>query len=137
MSNWLRAKVSTEIKNPHRDLFEKALDDMGYMPDYSQKKVHGAYDYEEAEPVDCVLRDKKTGNLMTIGFNFKKHNDEIVLSVTGDFFCIGFNGEQFMRKLGMYYNHEKSREWLEEQGYTIEDVEEKEHEIVMVGRLAA
>lgn len=138
MSNWLRAQVSTEIKNPRRDLFEKALDDMGYRPDYSEKTVHGAYSYETSEPVDCVLRDKKTNELATIGFSFSKNVEgEIVLSVSGDFYHTRFSGNEFMKKLGMFYNHEKSREWLEEQGYTIEDVEVKDHEIVMVGRMAA
>ena len=138
MSNWLRARISTEIKNPRRDLFEKALDDMGYRPDYNEKVVHGAYSFESTEDVDCVLRDKDSGDLMTVGFSFHENKDrEIVLSVSGDFFNMQFSGEQFMKKLGMYYNHEKSREWLEEQGYTIEEVEEKEHEIIMVGRMAA
>ena len=115
MSNWLRARISTEIKNPRRDLFEKALDDMGYRPDYNEKVVHGAYSFESTEDVDCVLRDKDSGDLMTVGFSFHENKDrEIVLSVSGDFFNMQFSGEQFMKKLGMYYNHEKSREWLEE-----------------------
>ena len=138
MSNWLRAQVSTEIRNPRRDLFDKALDDMGYMPDYKEKTVHGAYSFESSEPVDCVLREKETGRLTTIGFSFSKNEkNEVVLSVTGDFYRSHFSGEEFMKKLGMFYNHEKSREWLEEQGYTIEDIEVKEHEVVMVGRMAA
>ena len=138
MSNWLRARVSTEIKNPRRDLFEKALDDMGYVPDYTQKVVHGAYSSETAEGVDCVLREKNTGRITTIGFNFRTDNKgETVLAVTGDFWRSRYDGEGFMKQLGMFYNHEKSREWLEENGYTIEDVEVKEHEVVMIGRMAA
>ena len=138
MSNWLKAMVSTEIKNPRRDLFDKALDDMGYVPDYSKKTVHGAYSFESSEPVDCVLCEKETGRVTTIGFNFtKQQNGEYVVSVTGDFYRSRFSGEEFMKRLDMFYNHEKSRETLEEQGYTIEDVEVREHEIVMVGRMAA
>jgi hypothetical protein len=138
MSNWLRAQVSTEIKNPRRDLFEKALNDMGYVLDDSEKVVHGAYSYEASEKVDCVLREKKTNRLATIGFSFSKNAaNEIVLSVSGDFYHCDFSGEDFMKRLGMHYNYEKSREWLEEQGYTIEDTQVKDHEIVCIGRLAA
>jgi len=137
MSNWLRAQVSTEIKNPSRDLFDKALDDMGFVPDYSEKTVHGAYSFEASEPVDCVLRDKNSNALTTIGFTFNKVGEEIVLSVSGDFYNLRYSGQEFMKKLGMFYNHENARAHLEEQGYTIEEVEVKEHEIVMVGRMAA
>ena len=138
MSNWLRARVSTEIKNPRRDLFEKALDDMGYYPDYKEKVVHGAYSAERTENVDCVLRDKATGNITTIGFSFTKApNNEVVLSVSGDFFHTSFSGEQFMKRLGMFYRFEHGKEVLEEQGYTIEDTEIRDHEIVLVGRMAA
>lgn len=138
MSNWLRAQVSTEIKNPRRDLFDKALDDMGFVPDYTKKVVHGAYSHERTENVDCVLMEKGTGKETTIGFSFNKTpKGEIVLSVSGDFFYSNYSGEQFMKRLGMFYNHEKSKEALEAQGYTIEDIEVKEHEIVMVGRMAA
>lgn len=138
MSNWLRAHVSTEIKNARRDLFEKALDNMGYKPDYKEKVVHGAYSFEASEKVDCVLRDKN-GNLTTIGFSFKQGpKGEVMLSVSGDFFKCNFSGKEFMKKLGMQYNFELSKETLEEMGYNIESVEQKEHEIVFVGyRMAA
>ena len=138
MSNWLRARVATEIKNPRYDLFEKALDDMGYVPDRNEKVVHGAFSFESSEEVDCVLREKNTNRITTIGFNFTPNEKgEIMLSVTGDFWNSRYDGDTFMKQFAMFYNHEKSREWLEEQGYTIEDVEVKEHEVVMVGRMAA
>lgn len=138
MSNWLRAQISTEIKNPKRDLFEQALDNMGYKPDYNEKTVHGAYSFESSEPVDCVLRNKDTNELSTIGFSFKKNPEgEIVLSVSGDFWRCRFDGDTFMKQLGMQYNYEKTKESLEEQGYVIEDTEVREHEIVFVGRMAA
>lgn len=138
MSNWLRAQVSTEIKNARRDLFEKALANMGYKPDYSEKTVHGAYSYEASEKVDCVLRDKD-GKLTTIGFSFDQGpKGEVMLKVSGDFFNCGFSGNTFMKRLGMQYNFEMSKECMEEMGYNIESVENKEHEIVFVGyRMAA
>ena len=138
MSNWLRAQISTEIKNPRRDLFDQALEDMGFVPDYSKKTVHGSFSYESTEPVNCVLLDKETNEETTIGFGFKElSNGEIQLSVSGDFFGLEYDGRQFMKKLAMYYNYELTKENLEEQGYTIEDTEVKEHEIVFVGRMAA
>ena len=138
MSNWLRAQVSTEIKNPRRDLFEKALSDMGYVPDYKEKVVHGAYSFEASEKVDCVLREKNTNRITTIGFSFAKNEqNEIVLSVSGDFYNSRYDGREFMRQLGMHYNYEKSREWLEDNGYVIEDTQVKEHEIICIGRMAA
>lgn len=43
-----------------------------------------------------------------------------------------------MKRLGMQYNFEMSKECMEEMGYNIESVENKEHEIVFVGyRMAA
>ena len=138
MSNWLRAQISTEIKNPRRDLFDRALDDMGFIPDYSLKTVHGSFSFESTESVDCVLRDKRTNQESTIGFSFKEMPDgEVQLSISGDFYHMAYDGRQFLKKLGMHYNYELTKESLEEQGYTIEDTEVKEHEIVFVGRMAA
>lgn len=138
MSNWLRAQVSTEIKNPKRNLFEKALDNMGYKPDYTMKEVHGSFSYESSEPVDCVLCDKENGTPSTIGFSFKRTPDnQIQLLVSGDFWSSHFTPTTFMKQLGMQYNYEMAKEHLEEQGYVIEDTEVREHEIVFVGRMAA
>lgn len=133
MSNWLRAKVSTEIKNPTPHLFAKACENMGYVPDYSLKEVHGAYDGERTEPVSCVLRRKSDNSITTIGFTFAKKNDQWILSVSGDFYRSQYSGEQFMRHLGMQYKYEMLKESMEEQGYTIEDVEQKENEVVFIG----
>lgn len=137
MSNWLRAQISTEIKNPKRDLFDAALEDMGYKPDYSRKTVHGAYSFEATESVDCVLLDKN-GQETTIGFSFKPGPEgQVQLSISGDFYNTPFSGQEFMKKLGMFYNYEMAKESLEEQGYTVEDTEVRAHEIVFVGRMAA
>lgn len=134
MSNWLRAKISTEIKNPKRSLFEKALDNMGYKPDYSLKTVHGAYSYETAEKVDCVLRNKVTNEEQTIGFSFKHNKEgETVLSVSGDFFRCGFSGETFMKRLGLQYNYENTKAIMEERGFVIEETTQENNQIVMVG----
>lgn len=134
MSNWLRAKVSTTIKDPKRSLFEKALDNMGYKPDYSEKVVHGAYSSEATEKVDCVLRSKATNDLMTIGFSFRKNDEgEVELAVSGDFFRMQFSGEQFMKKLGLQYNYERMKVALEDQGFTVEETKEENDQIVMVG----
>ena len=134
MSNWLRAKVSTTIKNPKRSLFEKALDNMGYKPDYSLKEVHGAYSSESSQPVDCVLREKGTDKVTTIGFSFDKNKEgETVLSVSGDFYRCGFSGETFMKKLGLQYNFEHTKAVMEERGFTIEETTQENNQIVMVG----
>ena len=134
MSNWLRAKVSTTIKNPKRSLFEKALDNMGYKPDYSEKVVHGAYSSEATEKVDCVLRDKSGNHLTTIGFKFDRNKEgETVLSVSGDFFRCSFSGEEFMKRLGLQYNYEHTKAVMEERGFTIEDTTQENDQIVMIG----
>jgi len=139
MSNWLRARVSTQIKNPKRSLFDKACEEMGYKPDYTVKEVHGAYSFDESRPVDCVLRSLATGKVTTIGFHFNRNEKkEVILSVTGDFFMMPYDGETFMKRLAMHYTHVQLCETLEEQGYTIEESRIKEDEIVLVGaRMAA
>ena len=134
MSNWLRAVVSTTIKDPKRSLFEKACANMGYKPDYSLKTVHGAYSGEATESVDCVLRNIPSGDESTIGFKFGKNPEgEVVLSVSGDFYRCNFSGEEFMRQLGMQYNYEHAKAAMEEQGYTIEETTQEQDQIVFVG----
>ena len=140
MSNWLKAKISTTIKNPRRDVFEQALEDMGYRPDYSKKEVHGSFSSEASEPVDCVLVDTHTGRESTVGFTFTRSgNDDVVLSVTGDFWNFRHDGkrytdgEEFMKQLGLRYNYRHTRAVMEESGYTIEETTQENDRIVMVG----
>ena len=134
MSNWLRAKISTEIKNPRRDLLKKALNNMGYEPDYSKKAVHGSFSFEASEPVDCVLMHKDTGKESTIGLNIRRgKNGDVTLSVTGDFWGMSYDGNQFIKQLGLQYNCEHTKSVLEEQGYTIEETTQEENQIVMIG----
>ena len=134
MSNWLRAQVSTTIKNPKKSIFEKACANMGYYPDYNEKEVHGAYSSEATEPVYCVLRDKKTKALQTIGFNFRKDaKGETILSVSGDFFHCPFSGEEFMTQLGIQYNTENMKAKMEEMGFNIEETKQEHDKVILVG----
>ena len=138
MSNWLRAKVSTEIKNPKRYLFDKACEDMGFRADFKRKRVYGSYSEEASEPVDCVLVYTDTGEPSTIGFTFRQNADnKVEMSVTGDFWGLGYDGPQFMRQLAMHYNREMIAENLEEQGFVIEETRVEEKEVVLVGRRMA
>lgn len=138
MSNWLRAQVSTEIKNPKRNLFDKACEDMGYKADFSLKEVHGSFSSEASEPVDCVLVDKHTGKPSTVGFNFSRGADnKIVLSVTGDFWNFDCTGKEFMKRLAMHYNREMIIESMEEQGFIIEENRVADKEVILVGRRMA
>lgn len=134
MSNWLRAKISTTIKNPKRSVFEKALDNMGYKPDYTLKEVHGSFSSEGSEPVQCVLRDKATNEVTTIGFNFHKNAEgEAVVTVSGDFYRTRFTGDEFISKLGLQYNYENTKAIMEENGFVIEDTQQENDQIVLVG----
>jgi len=138
MSNWLRAQVSTEIKNPKRHLFDKACADMGYRADFSLKEVHGSFSSEASEPVDCVLVNAETGNPSTIGFNFRHDKDDkLVLSVTGDFWGMSYSGTEFMKRLAMHYNREMIIESMEEQGFIIEENRVEDREVILVGRRMA
>lgn len=144
MSNWLRAQISTEIKNPKRHLFDKACEDMGYKVDYTLKEVHGSFSSEASEPVDCVLVDIKTSKPSTVGFNFRRgENNTVVLSVTGDFWSFYHNGKkfvnghEFMKRLAMHYNREMIIESMEEQGFVIEENRVEEKEVVLIGRRMA
>lgn len=138
MSNWLRAQISTEIKSPKRHLFDKACDDMGFKADFTLKKVHGSFSNEASEPVDCVLVFKDTNQPSTIGFNFiRKKDNTYVLAVTGDFWGLEYNGNQFMKRLAMHYNREMIIENMEEQGFVIEENRVEDKEVVLVGRRMA
>ena len=134
MSNWLRAKISTTIKNPRRDVFAKALDNMGFKPDYSRKAVYGSFSSEASEPVNCVLLYKDTGKPSTIGFNFSRGKDgDVSLSVTGDFWGLSYNGDEFMKRLGLQYNCEYTKAVMEERGFTIEETTQENDQIVLIG----
>ena len=134
MSNWLRAKVSTEIKNPKPSLFKKALKNMGFYPDYSDKTVHGSFSFEATEQVDCVLHTIDGDKPTTIGFIFEETPDnKTQLKISGDFYGLGYDGPEFLKKLAMQYNFEVTKEAMESQGFTIEETTAKEDQIVVVG----
>lgn len=134
MSNWLRAKVSTEIKNPKRSLFEKALRNMGYYPNYDDKTVHGAFSFEATEKVDCVLYDKDSHTPTTIGFSFEQTPDnKTQLKISGDFYSLPFDGEKFLKMLAMQYTAEHTKEVMEASGFTIEETTTEDNQIVVIG----
>jgi hypothetical protein len=123
MSHWKKFE-SNVLKSVKRDTLGKALADMSTQLrsviglDYSTTRISNTWGKETVTAAFTV-----NGKVIALGANLSPNADGTeALQVSGDFYGTGLNENGFVDKLAQSYKKVDIIEQVEEQGWTIDEI---------------
>ena len=108
MSNWMHAVV--KLENIETKYFNEALERMGFVADFNNKKVNSAWRYHGDNTVDCVLNFKDSGKCAEIGIIFSEGEESgtVVMTALSDWDGKGYTDKSFVKVFTMNYTAAKT-----------------------------